>query len=49
MFVHWYKSRIGATMSTMFFRDLKMGIFKNIIYLSDHISDTNYFYGTIVR
>ena len=37
------KTEIGATMATMLFRELKMGVFKNIIYLCNHISDTNYF------
>ena len=43
MFFQWLKTEIGVTMATLLFRALKMGIFQNILYLSNHISDTNYF------
>ena len=43
MFFQWLKTEIGVTMSTLLFRVLKRGIFQNILYLSNHISVTNYF------
>ena len=43
MFFQWLKTEIGVTMATLLFRVLKMGMFQNILYLSNHISDTNYF------
>ena len=44
-----FKFEICTTMSTLFYRGLNMGVFKNIWYLSHHILDNILFSETKVR
>ena len=43
MLFNWFKFEIGATMATMFFKAIEIGIFQNILYLSHHIANNIFF------